>query len=229
VIDPTFDEISQLAQEGAGPDPDLPSYATPGSMLVEVAGEGEDREYEVLDWDENSGVFWINEGIGFGWWLEHYPEFPAPGLYLIENIRGEFIRGDGWHTDDSEDWEFDPPRAIGSALKEIARLRAENEALSRVHTADTIIARLRKVNAELQEALWLSNARLDAFGGTFNDDIIAHNRAILDRDLPTAADVRGILKTEATAAALLEGTPWKPDSTMPPGAALISSRGPSGP
>jgi hypothetical protein len=39
------------------------------------------------------------------------PGFPAPGLYVIENIRGEYTRGDGWETDDSEDWEYDPPRA----------------------------------------------------------------------------------------------------------------------
>ena len=90
--------------------PILPSYSDPGRILVNVIGEGKEREFEVLDYEEDSGVFWINEGVGFDWWLEHYgPEYPTPGLYVIENIKGEYTRG-GWTTDDNEDWEYDQPR-----------------------------------------------------------------------------------------------------------------------
>jgi hypothetical protein len=112
------------------PDPELPRYETPGSILVEVFGEGEDREFEVQDWDENTSVFWISEGAGFDWWLEQHVEFPAPGLYLIENIRGEYIRGEWGYSEDEENWYYDdPPRRIVSALAEIARLRAFNARL----------------------------------------------------------------------------------------------------
>jgi hypothetical protein len=42
-------------------------------MLVSVLGDGQDREFEALDWDEDSGVFWINEGVGFvGGLVFHY-------------------------------------------------------------------------------------------------------------------------------------------------------------
>jgi hypothetical protein len=85
----------------------LPSYRDPGRILVRYHGPGESvyrHDCEVLDYD--GSVFWISEGVGFDFWLEQYVDFPEPGVYVIEGITGEYIRGDGWTTDDDEEWDY---------------------------------------------------------------------------------------------------------------------------
>ena len=123
---------------------------------MKVAGEGDEQEFEVVHWDAASGVYWINEGMGFDWWFRHHgPEIPAPGLFIIENVRGEYIRGDGSTTDDSEEWSYDEPRPIVSALAEIARLRALNAKLVAAcrATLDVEIGVLVEAPAEVLAAL----------------------------------------------------------------------------
>lgn len=92
----------------------LPSYKTPGRILVRI-GPSETKtynhEYDVLDYDSDSAVFWINEGTGFEYWLDNV-EFPcAEGVFVIEGITGEYIRGRGWlngevYEEDDEEFEL---------------------------------------------------------------------------------------------------------------------------
>jgi len=112
-------------------DHEPPSIRTPGWILVDVhvlepapTSAHEDKcEYEVLEWEGFSSVFWINEGVGFDWWLEERCQFPSSGVYLIENIRGDWIRGDGWMSEDREEWDHNDPRL--ATPEEIARLAPE--------------------------------------------------------------------------------------------------------
>lgn len=90
----------------------MTSYQDPGSILVrvdivpdhEISGA-----YEVLEYD--GSAVWIKEGMGFDYWLDSYVVFPAPGLYLIENIKGTYFPGDGWEDAD-EEWECDEPKEV---------------------------------------------------------------------------------------------------------------------
>lgn len=87
-------------------DVELPSYRAPGWLLVVVEPTTGTYawDYDVLGYDGGSSVFWISEGTGFDYWLDQYVEFPGPGTYLLTGIVGEYVRGDGWETDDYEDW-----------------------------------------------------------------------------------------------------------------------------
>lgn len=88
----------------------LPSIKSPGFILVHVLGPGETGVYrfETKVLDHSESTFWINEGVGFDYWFDEYidNEFDTPGYYVIEGVRGHWIRGDGYSTDDDEDWEF---------------------------------------------------------------------------------------------------------------------------
>ncbi|MGI9492968.1 MAG: hypothetical protein ACR2QF_11275 [Geminicoccaceae bacterium] len=88
-----------------------PKYSDEGFIVVEILGPCEtgvyNWEYEVQEYDELSCVLYINEGTGFEWWLDNHCEFPGPGKYRIEGIKGEYIRGDrSYGEDDDEHWEF---------------------------------------------------------------------------------------------------------------------------
>lgn len=90
---------------------ELPSYSSPGRILVDVfniLGPGHYNKIEctIFDYDSDSSVFWINEGMGIDYWLDQYCEFTEPGVYVIEGITGEYVKGDGWMTDDDEEWEY---------------------------------------------------------------------------------------------------------------------------
>lgn len=111
-------ELIEIAGESDDFEP--PLYSTPGRMLLEVTGPDEQYGREVECHDSDGSVFWINEGVGIDWWLEQHdiPEIQASGWYVIEGITGEYIRGDGWSTDDDEEWEYKSVRP--ATLKEIA-------------------------------------------------------------------------------------------------------------
>lgn len=86
-----------------------PKYSTEGRILFQVEGAAtEDPEITVIDWDDNSAVFWLNEGIGIDYFLKHIVkvEFDQDGFYLLQNVYGEYYRGDGWETDDDEEWYY---------------------------------------------------------------------------------------------------------------------------
>jgi hypothetical protein len=93
-------------------DDDLPSYKDPGDILVHVMeilpGSNWPRyELEVLDYDSGSSLMWMQEGIGVEYWLRDGAyEFPSPGYYVIEGVTGTYYRGDGYTTDDDEEWDY---------------------------------------------------------------------------------------------------------------------------
>lgn len=95
----------------------LPKYSDPGRILVRIDHVYTDKdrphgwvryELEVLDYDSDSSVCWIQEGVGFDDWLNDHCDFPKKGLYVVEGITGTYHRGNwSWGDDDSEDWEFE--------------------------------------------------------------------------------------------------------------------------
>lgn len=86
-----------------------PLYSKPGKLIVKVGPTDSTvykHNYEVLYYEEDTSVFWINEGMGFDHWFDTYCAFEEPGTYLVEGIIGHYYRGDGWATDDDETWEY---------------------------------------------------------------------------------------------------------------------------
>jgi hypothetical protein len=121
----------QALESGLPEGSEPPSYDDPGRILVrywgELGGPYQKYECEVFDYDSNSSVFYIQEGIGFDYWLDQHAEFTEPGHYVIEGITGHYSRGDyyeGW--DANETWEFTSMRPAtaeeisSGALSEIA-------------------------------------------------------------------------------------------------------------
>lgn len=92
------------------PEYDCPSPKKPGRILFQVLGQcptcAYRNDYEVLDYDGDSAVFWMSEGVGFQYWLDTHLDLELDGFYVVEGITVTFTRGDGWMTDDDEEWEF---------------------------------------------------------------------------------------------------------------------------
>lgn len=110
-------EFLEIAEED---DFDPPSYSKPGWIEFEILtikplnkyGRPVDGVYryeiELIDADLDSAVFWIQEGIGFNYFLDQYIELDQPGKYRIEGIYGDYFRGDWkYGEDDDVDWYFD--------------------------------------------------------------------------------------------------------------------------
>lgn len=101
------------SQPESEPDEDLlPRYKDPGRILVEIYSVSSEHrpiyryELEVLDYDSDSSVFWIQEGVGFAWWFDKYVDLDSPGFYVIEGITGTYYKGTWGFDDDDEEWEF---------------------------------------------------------------------------------------------------------------------------
>jgi hypothetical protein len=93
---------------------EMPAYSAPGRLVAIVSpSTGAYRyDYDVPAYDDDSAVFWISEGEGFDYWLDQSPEIDEPGIYLFEGVTGDYIRGDGWTTDDDVDWNIRSVRKI---------------------------------------------------------------------------------------------------------------------
>jgi hypothetical protein len=92
---------------------EYPRYSDPGRILVCIEPPDTDVYrfyYEVLDYDGDSCVFFIQEGTGFEYWLDDYLDIEQPGIYVIEGITGSYIRGEWGFTDDDEEWDFESVR-----------------------------------------------------------------------------------------------------------------------
>lgn len=95
---------------------EYPSYSDPGSLLVKVLtilnGTGYCGRYEleVIEFDCDSSLMWLNEGIGIDYWLQDAVDFDKPGYYVIEGVTGTYYRGDGYTTDDDEEWDYEVVR-----------------------------------------------------------------------------------------------------------------------
>jgi hypothetical protein len=107
-------QITAIPRDPEEEDFQPPSPSKPGRVLFEIVHiyqPGENRrgdcyEIEVVDWDSDSAVFWANEGIGVDYLLTDVLdlELEDVGFYVVDGITVDFIRGDGWTTDDDEDW-----------------------------------------------------------------------------------------------------------------------------
>jgi hypothetical protein len=90
-----------------------PDYATPGRLVFEITSVVPDPhdcywpgyQVEDVDWDPATSLFWVNEGVGFDWFVNRYVDQKlAVGFWVVEDVVGTYIRGDGWMTDDDEEW-----------------------------------------------------------------------------------------------------------------------------
>ena len=102
----TRDELIPVYDD---PDPELPPGSKPGRILVHVLGAGDTGVYrweaDVLDYDNDTAVFWINEGVGFPYFFDSV-DFPGEGYWVIQDITVSWTRGDGWEIDDDEDHDW---------------------------------------------------------------------------------------------------------------------------
>ena len=98
-----------------------PPYGLAGRILVDVQEPEDDNHrgyFEVLDYDSETSVYWINEGLGFDHFFEQFEEeFPETGRYVVPNVIGYYYKGDGWHTDDDEEWEHGRPFKVGNDVE----------------------------------------------------------------------------------------------------------------
>lgn len=85
--------------------PPLPSE--PGRVLFVRYLDEQVDDFEILDYDCDTACFWAQEGIGIGYLISDMVGLPdKPGHYIVHGITVSFTRGDGWSTDDDEDWEW---------------------------------------------------------------------------------------------------------------------------
>lgn len=120
-----------------------PSYDDEGRILVYIYGPGQSvyqYETDIFDYEPDSSVFYISEGMGFDYWFDCYIDFPGPGCYVIEGIKGRYIRGRGWlngevYEEDDEEWEFSYIRKATKKEEETMALNDDSiiwEELSKV-------------------------------------------------------------------------------------------------
>lgn len=95
---------------------DLPGYKDPGRILFEIVhiyrGSRPNwcglYEIDVLDHDGDSSVMWLQEGQGIEYWLNAGPlDLEETGFYVLEGVTGTYYPGDGWMTDNDEEWDFE--------------------------------------------------------------------------------------------------------------------------
>lgn len=103
--------IFEFAETETTTDEVWPKYSDAGFIIVNILGPSDtgvyNWEYEIEEYDSGSCVLYISEGTSFEWWLDEYCEFPGPGRYKIEGIKGQYHRGDwSYGEDDDETWEF---------------------------------------------------------------------------------------------------------------------------
>jgi hypothetical protein len=86
-------------------EPEYSSINEPGRILVTVYGAGETYRWDAEVLAHDGSAFWIQEWIGFDFFFDDV-DFPDEGTWVIEDIVGHYTRGDGWSTDDDEDWDW---------------------------------------------------------------------------------------------------------------------------
>lgn len=86
-----------------------PSLKENGWLVVDVVEK--DGKLELREWDYDGGVvFWIQEGVGFDYYVFDIVGINEVGTWYIGDIEGHFTRGDGWTTDDNVDYYSAEPR-----------------------------------------------------------------------------------------------------------------------
>jgi hypothetical protein len=91
-----------------------PKYSDKADIVVEILGPCEVKVYkwEIGDYACGAGcTFYIQEGMGLEYFVDTYgEEITGPGYWTFVGVHGVYYRGDGWTTDDDEDWYFDELR-----------------------------------------------------------------------------------------------------------------------
>lgn len=103
-------ELIPLSPEPEDSEAPLPKYSDKGRVLFRYWRVcNEKPEVEVLDYDGESSIMWLNESVGINYAItDILPiDIELDGVYVIEGIHGQYFRGDGWTTDDDEEWYFD--------------------------------------------------------------------------------------------------------------------------
>lgn len=95
----------------APPDYDFepPNYSIPGRVLFRWYRDPEFFRsgwgIEIYDWDRDTSLFWMNEGVGISYQLEQMLDLDQEGWYVAQEITGSistYWGPDG--RDDSEEW-----------------------------------------------------------------------------------------------------------------------------
>ena len=124
-----MNEISLGIIEADSPkDNEYPRYSDKGFILVEIVMvcKPEDKplyRFEIGEsvFDSSNAPFWIKEGMGVDYWLDCYaPDDLKEGWWVFEGVHAYYHKGDGWTTDDDEDWYFDSVRpATDQEIKDL--------------------------------------------------------------------------------------------------------------
>lgn len=94
-------------------EPELPKYSDPGRVLFrwyrdpEFAHQADGFCCEVYDYDADSCLFWMYEGVGVNYILENCLDLEQEGWYVAEGITGALIRYTSDLDDVDEEWYFD--------------------------------------------------------------------------------------------------------------------------
>ena len=105
---------------GSEEEPETRSYFTPGRILFVRWLDEENDDFEVLDHDGDTSVHWIADGMGLGYFLSDIVGLPTePGYYIVHGITGQYFRGDGWDTDDNEEWSWTSIEKLPGPLMEL--------------------------------------------------------------------------------------------------------------
>lgn len=115
-------------QCGPPDDWEPPSPKEPGDLIFWAGAVTEDRwgrlDIEIMERDYDGAFFWINEGVGLDYFLSEADHgdvvIEEDGVYVCEGLTVHYTRGDGWTTDDDEDWEDYSFRT--ATIEEIAQL-----------------------------------------------------------------------------------------------------------
>lgn len=94
-------------------DYDLPSYSEYGKIIVEILGKIDVSwhpkwEWEIDRYTYEGSAFWINEGMGIDYFVNSHilDDIPHEGIWVIDNIKGAYFKGEWGFTDDDEEWEW---------------------------------------------------------------------------------------------------------------------------
>ena len=86
-----------------------PSYSDPGRILFSwfptpLEGRDHRAEVEVLDYDHDSCLCWMQEGVGIEYWLRDKMDLELEGTFVIDEVTGHYYRGTWGYDDDDEEW-----------------------------------------------------------------------------------------------------------------------------
>lgn len=108
-------EIQPKAEAADEEEFEYPKYSDKGDIIFEVLGEDETKVYRWHIEDVaycGGSTFYVQEGVGIKYFVDWMGDdrITGPGFYTFVGVHGRYLRGDGWTTDDDEDWEFDDLR-----------------------------------------------------------------------------------------------------------------------